>query len=72
MTLDGVLFANSLHFVQDADLVLIRTARLIRPGGMIVVVEYDRDQQFAGSRTHSRLTDYECWRSELDSSPGNV
>jgi ubiquinone/menaquinone biosynthesis C-methylase UbiE len=40
--LDGLLFANALHFVRDADVVLARLAALVRPGGRIVFVEYDR------------------------------
>jgi ubiquinone/menaquinone biosynthesis C-methylase UbiE len=45
--LDGILLANSLHFVPDADAVLGRLARWLRPDGRIVIVEYDRR---AGSR----------------------
>jgi trans-aconitate methyltransferase len=40
--LDGMLFANSLHFVADAAVVLNRLVGLITPGGRVVVVEYDR------------------------------
>jgi ubiquinone/menaquinone biosynthesis C-methylase UbiE len=39
--LDGMLFANSLHFVARPDVTLSRLARLLRPGGRIVIVEYD-------------------------------
>jgi ubiquinone/menaquinone biosynthesis C-methylase UbiE len=39
--LDGMLFANSLHFVENASAVLERLARSLRPGGRVVVVEYD-------------------------------
>ena len=45
--LDGMLFANALHFVRDADVVLARLAAWVRPGGRVVFVEYDRR---AGSR----------------------
>jgi SAM-dependent methyltransferase len=40
--LDGLLVANALHFVRDAHVVLARLVRLLRPGGRVVVVEYDR------------------------------
>ncbi len=40
--LDGALFANSLHFMRQADEVLARLASLVRPGGRVVFVEYDR------------------------------
>jgi ubiquinone/menaquinone biosynthesis C-methylase UbiE len=40
--LDGALFANTLHFMSDAREVLGRLAARVRPGGRVVVVEYDR------------------------------
>ena len=40
--LDGILLANALHFVRDAESVLKQLARCVRVGGRIVVVEYDR------------------------------
>ena len=40
--LDGMLFANSLHYVRDPDIVLGRLVAWIKPGGRVVVVEYDR------------------------------
>lgn len=40
--LDGVLLANALHFVRDSAAVLRRIVRHVRPGGRVVVVEYDR------------------------------
>lgn len=39
---DGVLMANALHFVHDAAGGLRDIARHIRPGGRVVLVEYDR------------------------------
>lgn len=41
-TLDGLLLANALHFVADAPVVLARLVRWLRPGGRVVLVEYDR------------------------------
>lgn len=43
--LDGVLLANSLHFVRDADRVLSELALRVRVGGRVVVVEYDRRER---------------------------
>jgi SAM-dependent methyltransferase len=40
--LDGLLLANALHFVREADIVLARLVGLLRPGGRVVIVEYDR------------------------------
>ena len=40
--LDGLLIANALHFVREADIVLARLVALVRPAGRIVIVEYDR------------------------------
>jgi SAM-dependent methyltransferase len=40
--LDGILLANALHFVRDADAVLAGLVALVRPRGRVVLVEYDR------------------------------
>jgi trans-aconitate methyltransferase len=40
--LDGMLLANALHFVTDAGAVLARLVGHLKPGGRIVIVEYDR------------------------------
>ena len=40
--LDGVLLANALHFVGDGEAVLRRLAKWVRPGGRVVVIEYDQ------------------------------
>ena len=40
--IDGMLFANALHFVPEVEAVLARLAAWLRPGGRVVIVEYDR------------------------------
>ncbi|MBW3571142.1 MAG: class I SAM-dependent methyltransferase [Gemmatimonadetes bacterium] len=39
--LDGVVMANVLHFVADAEGVLARVAAMLRPGGRLVLMEYE-------------------------------
>jgi SAM-dependent methyltransferase len=58
--LDGMLFANALHFVKDNGEVLGRLASALRPGGRIVIVEYDR-------REASRWVPYPIPRTRLPS-----
>jgi ubiquinone/menaquinone biosynthesis C-methylase UbiE len=57
-SLDGLLVANALHFVRDADVVLARLAKLLRAGGRAVIVEYDR-------RAASRWVPYPISSSRL-------
>jgi ubiquinone/menaquinone biosynthesis C-methylase UbiE len=40
--LDGMLLANALHFVRDAEALLGRLVASVRTGGRVVVIEYDR------------------------------
>ncbi len=39
--LSGMLFANSLHFIADPRVVLEQLLTWLRPGGRLVIVEYD-------------------------------
>lgn len=39
--LDGLLLGNALHFVRDSDALLTRLVRRLRPGGRVVLIEYD-------------------------------
>jgi len=38
---DGIIFANSLHFVENKVALLRKAARYLAPHGRLVVVEYD-------------------------------
>jgi ubiquinone/menaquinone biosynthesis C-methylase UbiE len=40
-TLDGVLMANALHFIRDQPAVVERLSGYLRPGGRLLLVEYD-------------------------------
>lgn len=39
--LDGLVMANSLHFVRQKRPVLVQLASLLKPGGRLIVVEYN-------------------------------
>ena len=41
---DGVLAANSLHYVRDLSSMLVAIRAALRPGGALVIVEYDADR----------------------------
>src|SRR5260370_9371445 len=41
--LDGVVMANSLHYVRQKDPVLQSVRSYLRPGGLMILVEYNAD-----------------------------
>lgn len=45
--LDGLLMANSLHYVKDKAVLIDRIRRWLRPEGQILIVEYDTDRPVA-------------------------
>ena len=58
---DGVLAANTLHFVRDRRAILAAIRAAIAPGGRLVVVEYDAD---AGNQWVPYPFSFETWRRE--------
>jgi ubiquinone/menaquinone biosynthesis C-methylase UbiE len=42
--LDGMVMANALHFMVDKAPVLARLIRLLKPGGRLIIVEYNTNQ----------------------------
>lgn len=41
--LDGILMANSLHYAKDQEDVLLKWKKLLNPGGIFLVIEYDTE-----------------------------
>jgi SAM-dependent methyltransferase len=58
---DGVLAANTLHFVEDRDPTLRAIRYSLAPDGRLVVVEYDTDR---GNPWVPHPFSFESWRAE--------
>jgi ubiquinone/menaquinone biosynthesis C-methylase UbiE len=58
---DGVLAANTLHFVADRDATLRAIRFSLAPGGRLVIVEYDADR---GNPWVPHPFSFDSWRKE--------
>ena len=59
-SLDGMVMANSLHFVKNKGPLLERVVAMLKPTGRFILVEYDADR---GNPWVPHPLSFETWRS---------